>query len=114
MPSQERSPPGERRASKSALASNSDNTAKSKPLAQGFQAPATEIIAELRFRRHVERLHGLGAHVTAGLLAELGSERGIQTIIDQKVRRFAAIGPQHLTALGGDDFPPVPLHVVMP
>ena len=75
---------------------------------------ATETIAELRFQRHVECLHDLGPRVTAELLAELGSERGIQTVIDQKVRRFAAIDTDQLTALGGDDFPPVPLHVVVP
>ena len=78
----------------------------------GARASPTEIIAELRFRRDVARVHALGARAVAELLAEVGAERGIQHLIDQKASRYATINPDHLLALGGDDFPPVPLHEV--
>ena len=81
---------------------------------KGARASPAELVAELRFRRNVEQVHSLGARAVGELLAELGSERGIQTIIDQKVRRFAAIDPQHLTALDGDRFMAPPLALVPP
>ena len=78
------------------------------------RASPTEIVAELRFRRHVERVHALGARAVAELLAEIGAERGIQLLIDQKASRYATINPDHLSALGGDDFSPAPIHLVTP
>lgn len=91
-----------------------NNTDEDNSLNGHFQAPRTavEIVANLRFQRNVERVHGLGARVTAELLAELGSERSIQNIIDEKVARYAAIDPVALAAVGGDKFGPLPLHVV--
>ncbi len=73
---------------------------------------AAEIVADLRFRRQMERLHRLGPRVTAELLAELGSERSIQTIIDEKVARYAAIDPSVVHVLGGDRFATPPLTVI--
>ncbi len=70
---------------------------------------AAEIVADLRFRRQVQRLHQLGPRVTAELLAEIGAERSIQTVIDQKVARYAALDPRVLEMVGADDFWPVPL-----
>ena len=69
-------------------------------------------IADLRFRRQVKRLHARGPRVVAELLAELGAERGIQTIIDEKVDRYASINDAALDAIGGREFPPIPLHAV--
>ena len=40
---------------------------------------AANVVANLRFRRQVERLHRLGPRAIAELLAELGAERSIQT-----------------------------------
>lgn len=71
-----------------------------------------EIVSDLRFHRQVERVHALGARVTAELLAEIGAERGIQTIIDQKLATYAKVDPGMIEAVGGDDFWPVPLHEV--
>ena len=45
---------------------------------------ATDAVADLKFRRQVERLHRLGPCVTAELLAEIGAERSIQTVIARK------------------------------
>ncbi len=66
----------------------------------------------MRFRRQVIRLHRLGPRVTAELLAEIGAERGITTIIDQKMEKYINIDPAALEATGGDQFPAVPIHAV--
>lgn len=75
---------------------------------------AAEVVADLKFRRQVERLHGLGPRATAELLAEIGAERAIGTLIDQKLDRYAAMRPEALKATGGDGFWPVPIHGVRP
>ncbi len=75
-------------------------------------AVAAEIGARLHFRRQVERLHRLGPRATAELLAELGAERGIQTVIDRKVDTYAEINPDAIEAAGGNDFWQPPLHEV--
>ena len=73
---------------------------------------AAEMVADLRFRRNVERVCSLGTRVVSKLLNEIGAERAIQHLIDRKVERYADLDPSELAALGGDDFPPVPLHEV--
>jgi len=75
-------------------------------------AVAAEIVTDLRFRRRVLRLHNLGARAVGEMLAELGAERGIQTIIDQKLDTYGGLNPEVLEAVGGDDFWPVSLHEV--
>lgn len=72
----------------------------------------TEVVADLQFRRQVERLHRLGPRVTAELLAEVGAERGIQTIIDAKLDRYAELDPAALEAIGGGEFWPAPVREV--
>lgn len=73
---------------------------------------AAEIVADLRFRRKVQRLHRLGDRVLDEFLAEIGAERGITTIIERKVERYVALDPKALKTLGGDRFPPLPIRVV--
>ena len=68
--------------------------------------------ADLRFHRRVQRLHRLGDRVLGEFLAELGAERGITTIIDQKLERYAGLEPEALEATGGDRFWPAPLREV--
>ena len=70
---------------------------------------AAEIVASLRFRRKVEQVHSLGPRVTAELLAEIGAERNIRTVIDNKLERYAALDPKAVAAAGADDFWPSPL-----
>ncbi len=67
---------------------------------------------DLRFRRQVEHLHRLGPRATAELLAEIGAERGITTIIDRKLERYAELDPEAMAAAGGGDFWPAPMHEV--
>ena len=73
---------------------------------------AAEVVADLQFRRQVQRLHGLGDRVLGEFLAEIGAERSIMTLIDQKLDTYAELGPETLEATGGDEFWPVPLHEV--
>ena len=75
-------------------------------------AIAAEVVADIRFRHQVLRLHRLGPRVTAELLAEIGAERGIRTIVDQKLRRYAELEPEALEATGGNRFWPLPLREV--
>ena len=73
---------------------------------------AAEVVADLRFRRQVQRLHRQGDRVLGESRAELGAERSIMTLIDQKLDTYAELGPETLEATGGDEFWPVPLHEV--
>ncbi len=73
---------------------------------------AAEVVANMRFRRQVQRLHRLGPRVIGELLAELGAERGIQTVIDQKLDTYAELKPETLEVTGGDGFWPVPVRKV--
>ena len=75
-------------------------------------AIAAEVVADLRFRRKVQRLHRLGDRVLCEAFAHLGAKHGIQTSIEQTVERFAEIEPEALEAAGGDTFSPVPIHEV--
>ena len=75
---------------------------------------AAKIVSHLPFQRKVERLHALGPRVTAELLAEIGAERSIQTVIDQKLDTYAQLEPEALETTGGDDFWQPPLHGVDP
>lgn len=65
---------------------------------------AAEVMADLRRRRHVQQVHRLGDRVFGELLAEIGAERGITTIIDQKLERYAELDPAALEATGTDRF----------
>ena len=71
-----------------------------------------DVVADLKFRRQVERLHALGPRATAELLAELGAERSIATIIDQKLDCYTEMDPAAIEAIGGGDFWPLPLRAV--
>ncbi len=75
---------------------------------------AAEVVADMMFRRRVQQVHRLGDRVFGEFLAELGAERGIQTIIDQKLKKYASLDPEALEATGGDGFWPTPLHKVEP
>ncbi len=73
---------------------------------------AAEVVADMRFRRRVLRLHRLGPRVVGELLAEIGAERGIQTIIEQKLATYAKLDPGMIEAAGGSDFWPAPIREI--
>ena len=63
---------------------------------------AAEVVADLQFRRQVQRLHGLGDRVLGEFLAEIGAERSIQTVIDQKLDTYADLDTYALEAAGAE------------
>ncbi len=71
-------------------------------------------IADLRRQRHVRQLCRLGPRAIDALLTEIGAERGITTIIERKVERYAALDLDALALVGGDHFPAQPIHEVGP
>ena len=73
---------------------------------------AAEVVADLRFRRKVQRLHRQGPRVVGEFLAEIGPELGVQTPIDRKLDADAEIEPEVIEAAGGDEFWQPPLHGV--
>ena len=75
---------------------------------------AAEIVADMKFRRNVQQVHRLGDRVFGEMLAEIGAERGIQTLIDEKLKKFAGLDPEALEVTGGDGFWPAPIHGVKP
>ncbi len=77
-------------------------------------AVAADVVQDLTFRRKVQRLHAKGARLVGELLAELAAERGLGTIIDQKLDRFLTVPDEGLDATGTHAFPISPLHGVEP
>ena len=77
-----------------------------------FGQIAAEVVADMRFRHQVLRLHRLGPRAVGELLAELGAERGIRTIVDRKLDTYAGLDPEALEITGGDKFWPAPLRKV--
>ena len=73
---------------------------------------SAKIVAHLPFQRKIERLHSRGPRVLGEMLAELGAERSIMTIIYQKLDTYTEIEPEALEATGGNDFWSVPIHGV--
>ena len=115
-------PPAIRQASGKSVSVDTlfDNASQNNSRAQATQglrpigAIAVEVVANLRFRRKVDRVHSLGPRATAELLAELGAERAIGTLIDQKFDQYAEMSPEALKATGGNDFWPAPVREVRP
>jgi len=125
MAVEKRKPPGGGRLSGGNVSADSFDTLRDKTAppkkqpgnARGLHPiglAAAEAGADLRFRRQVERIHALGPRVTAELLAEIGAERGITTLIERKVERYAALDPKAVRLTGGDRFPATPIYEVRP
>ena len=72
---------------------------------------AAMTVSDLRFQRQVARLCELGPRVVAELLAELGAERLLASLIEEKLSKYTALSEPALTIAGGHHFPPIPLHL---
>jgi hypothetical protein len=72
----------------------------------------TSAINELNFRRRTQHLWRCGPRAVAELLAEIGAERNIGTIIDEKLARYSMLDPSTVKALGADRLPRPVLHLV--
>ena len=71
------------------------------------RAPADESSVRneyLHALRMIERLHRLGPRAMGELLEHLGRKHLIRTSIESELRRFAALDPAVLHALGADQF----------
>ena len=77
-----------------------------------FAAPAAHI-RDLRLERDVERLCRLGPRPILELLQEIGAERGILTLIEDRAAVYAGLDPACLSAVGGDRIAPTPIHEVL-
>lgn len=73
-------------------------------------AATSDPLADLRFRRNIERLHAL--RPLYKLLSELGRGRMIRGQIEQIVKRYAGLDPEALRITGGDRFATRPLHLI--
>ncbi len=74
-------------------------------------AVAAMTVSDLRFRRQVARLYELGPRAVAEFLAELGAERLLTSLIEEKLSEYTGF-PTALAITGGHHLPPVPLHLV--
>ena len=77
-------------------------------------AVAADVVQDLTFRRKVQRLHAKGARLVGELLAELGAERCLTSIIEAKLDRFLTVPDEAQDAMGSHEFPPAPIHEVEP
>ncbi len=69
---------------------------------------AAKIVANLRRQRAVEHLHGLGPRPVLEALVEV--EAGAE--LDSVLADFARLDPETVRQLGGDRFPPSPIHEI--
>jgi hypothetical protein len=70
----------------------------------GEAAEAT--VSELRRQRAAEQLHALGPRPVLEAMREISGGAELDTVL----HRYAAIDPVLVRKLGGDRFPPSPLH----
>ena len=68
-------------------------------------------VSDLRFQRQVARLYELGPRVVGEFLAELGAERLLTSLIEEKLSEYTTF-PTALAITGGHHFPPAPLHLL--
>ena len=73
---------------------------------------AAQVVQDLAFRRKVQRLHAKGPRLVAELLAEIGAERSLTSLIEAKIEKYVDIDDAALDATGARDLPPAPLHEV--
>ncbi len=71
-----------------------------------------EVVAGPRFERMVERLHRLGPRPTAEFPIEIARHTGQSSFIADRIQAYAALDPEFVRYIGGDNFPPMPLGVV--
>ena len=65
-------------------------------------------VADRRFERLVAQLYSLGARAVCELLIEVGVQTMHMITIEQALTRYAALDPETLRVLDGDQFPPYP------
>ena len=69
-------------------------------------------VLDRRLQRDIEKVHRLGPRAIYHLLDEIGCRHSCRTFIEERASRYAKLDPDIVRELGGDQFPPVPLHEV--
>ena len=72
----------------------------------------TQPLAGPRFQRQIKHIIALGERPLAELLAEIARSTDQSSFIADRVAAYAALDVVTIRALGGDNFPPMPLEVV--
>ncbi len=72
----------------------------------------TQPLAGPRFERQIEHVHALGPRVFAELLGDIARHTGQSSLIADRIQAYAALDPEFVRYIGGDNFPPMPLEVV--
>jgi hypothetical protein len=81
--------------------------------AQQLSSSRKALERQFRRQRLVERVHRNGARVVFEFIDEIARHHpGIVEDLDQRLERYAAIDPETLAVLGGDQFPSRPLRLV--
>ncbi len=70
------------------------------------------IVANVRSRRNLERVHGNGVRLVGELLDEIAREYGLGSVIDKKLENYAALSDKVLNVTDARDLPPLPLYEV--
>ena len=68
-------------------------------------------LAGPRFEHMVECLHRLGPRPLAEMIVEIATVTGEAGLVVGLVQEYSALDPEIVRALGGDQFPPMPLGV---
>ena len=69
-------------------------------------------ILDIRYHMLVTRLHALGARPCGELLWEvIGGDERLRDDVFALLERYTRLTPEEVRAVGGDVFPPAPLHV---
>ena len=61
---------------------------------------AAEMVADLRFRQKVAKLHALGARATCELLAQIVVQAGAHDVVDEALDDFCRAGRQNTASRG--------------
>lgn len=77
--------------------------------------PTARVLALMRFRRRVERLHALGPAPLACFIREVGRDcPGARPFLAARLQQYATIDPELVAQLGGREFVRIGLVVVPP
>ena len=80
---------------------------------QPARPPVNGPLSNARFRRQVAHLHALGVRPTAELLIEhVGDDEQACNTLLLLLDKYSRLSPAVVEAVGGDVFPPVPIHEV--
>lgn len=73
---------------------------------------AAALVCDLRFQRLVQRVYAGGVRTVAEALAGIAVELDAADTVERMLEEHGRFGPELLTALGADRFPPMPIREV--